>query len=218
MTATIHPLDPAHRPHTPAKPSPRRSGLPWTTADHEAMADAAAKGQNLKQIAATLGRTEAAVIGRLRRLLPTDERRCPQELVAVRLHEIFTADPDYDWREVMIKDAPVSKPADIVRTGLNGLTDDQLAYLAYAALVADTVDADSTGIGRELIVTACRRGLKQEILDLRVNQVRRCGHHLIAYGEEQQQANDWLRASRLWSDEAAHQRYRYWTAQMDEPY
>jgi hypothetical protein len=122
-------------PHQPA-----RSGQPWTEEDQNLLVRAARDHADLETIAECAERTTSSVLPRLRRMLPLHERSCPSDMVARRVHE-HLRDPDYDWRGTMLltpPPRPVHKPPDIVRTGLPGLTDDDLVPIAHAVLDEDT--------------------------------------------------------------------------------
>lgn len=204
-----------------SEPSLHRAGLPWSGPDYEAMARSVAEGYTLEETASLLGRTPAAIIARLRRLLPPDERRLPQDLVAGRLHDLFTEDPAYDWRNIMLKDpppAPVHKPADIIRTGIDGLTDEQLVVVAFAVLVADTAFPDDTGIGRDILAAAYGRGLDRQLLRRRITLSRRRGEIPGRHADEEAAAELWIEASRLFTEETAQRRRRCQVFAWQEPH
>lgn len=114
-----------------------RSGKAWEPSDYESLVEGIRQGLELPALATRLGRSTNVVSIRLRRLLPLAQRDClfDQVLPALR---IVLADPGYDWRAEMLLSPP---PAPIIhqeaiRTGLDGLSDEQVITVAYALLAS----------------------------------------------------------------------------------
>lgn len=114
-----------------------RSGLTWQPSDYESLVDGIREGLDLPALASRLGRSSNGVSTRLRRLLPLAQRDClfDQVLPALRL---ALADPGYDWRAEMLLSPPPAPiiHQEVIRTGLDGLSDDQVVTVAYALLAS----------------------------------------------------------------------------------
>lgn len=115
-----------------------RSGLIWEPSDYESLVDGIREGLDLPALAYRLGRPTNGVSTRLRRLLPLAQRSCLLDQVLPALR-VALADPDYDWRAEMLLSPPPAPiiHREVVRTGLDGLSEDQVITVAYALLASD---------------------------------------------------------------------------------
>jgi hypothetical protein len=142
MTLIDLPTPPPNTP--PARPDrPARWGQQWTEDCFAELVQLVAAGLTLQDVADAAGRTPSTVLSRLRRMLPVDERGCPEPLVVPRLRELLE-DEDHDWRRAMLKDTPkppVVRPPAVHREGIPGLEDDDLVEIADALVRTQARDA-----------------------------------------------------------------------------
>jgi hypothetical protein len=125
-----------HRPH--------RSGQPWTDDDYEQMLALVREGHDADHIAGSIGRSPQAVAGKMRAVLPVEQRSCPTDRVLGALRAQVTHDPDYPWAEIVLQTPP---PPPIVRQvvhreGVGGLEDDDLVTIAWALIACEGADED----------------------------------------------------------------------------
>ncbi|GAA1918525.1 hypothetical protein [Nocardioides marmoribigeumensis] len=161
---------PTRRPDRPDRPA--RSGQPWTEECHVELVELVGAGLTLPEVADTAGRQPSTVLPRLRRMLPVDERGCPEHLVLPRLRELLESG-DHDWRRAMLKDtpkAPVVRPPAVHRDGVPGLEDDDLLEVADALVRTQARDEDLLGRVRQQVVD---RRLGDRLVDRRVRELVR---------------------------------------------
>lgn len=118
-----------------ASGAPARSGQPWRQPDYEKLVELCRRGQDAEEIAVELGRSQATVLERARRMLPVAERGLPRDRALHRLAEHLRS-PDYDWDGAMLRSAPPAPVEHRVyrRAGVAGLGTEEL--LAVAELLA----------------------------------------------------------------------------------
>lgn len=123
--------------HPDRTDSVSRSGKTWEPSDYESLVEGIRKGLELPALATRLGRSTTSVSTRLRRLLPLPQRECLFDQVLPALRSAL-ADPGYDWRTEMRLSPPPAPiiHQEVIRTGLDGLSDDQLITVAYALLAS----------------------------------------------------------------------------------
>lgn len=124
-------MDLAANPHA-------RSGTSYTDEELEQLVAMTRDGRAAEEMAATVERSTAGLIQRLRRMLPLEYRRCPPDRVIQALREVL-ADDSYDWRRAMLLSdppRPVVKQPDVVRTGIAGLGDRDLVTFAYLLIAS----------------------------------------------------------------------------------
>jgi hypothetical protein len=180
---------PAHRRRDRAA----RSGQPWTEECHAELVDLAAAGHSVPEIAERAGRTVSVVVPRLRRMLPVDERGCPEHLVLPRLRELLGQD-DYDWRRAMLKDTPrppVHQPPAIHRSGVPGLDDEDLVEVADALVRSNVRQPDLL----ERVRCEIRdRRLGDRLVERRVRDLVRATPTLHRREEFEMAAEEWATA------------------------
>ena len=150
---------------------PGRTGLTWTEEHLGELATLAAAGHDLDGIADEAGRSRQAVLARLRRMLPVDERGCPEALVLPRLRELLQ--DGHDWRRTMLTDTPprpVHRPPAVHRAGVAGLEDDDLVELADALVRTQARDVDLLERVRQQVVD---RRLGDRLVRRRVRELVR---------------------------------------------
>jgi len=156
MTLIDMPLD-------PRRDAPPRAGQPWTDEHLCELVALTAAGHDFNQLTVEAGRSRQAVLTKLRRMLPVDERGCPEPLLLPRLRELLGQ--GHDWRHTMLKDnppRPVHQPPAVHRAGVAGLADDDLVEVADAIIRTNLRQADLV------------ERVRQEVVD------RRLGDRLVA--------------------------------------
>lgn len=156
----------------PLPDRPSRSGQPWTEECLAELVTLLLEGHDVRAIALRAGRTHSTVLTRLRRMLPPDERGCPEPLVLPRLRELL-ATADYDWRRTMLKDAPprpVHRPPAVHHAGVAGLVDDDLVEVADALIRTNVREADLLERVRQEVV---ERRLGDRLVSRRVRDLVR---------------------------------------------
>lgn len=144
---------------------PDRSGRPWTDEETARIVALVRAGADEPAITARSGRGSASVVNRLRRMLPLEHRSCPVDMVVSALRD-HLRDPDYDWRAAMLLTPlprPVVRPPDLVRTGVAGLTDDDLVGIAHSVLLDDR--AANADLRERLVGEVRERRLGQGVVD-----------------------------------------------------
>lgn len=178
-----------------------RTGLAYTDEDHDTLLSMLREGASTPEIAVALCRTVKSVEQRARKLLPPGQRHCPLDRVMPTL-ATACADPDYDWRTTISQDDPPAPINKIVRSGIEGLTDDQLVECAHAVAVC----GPQAGIFDQLKKEVNERGLGQRIC---------ARHRLHRRLQEQPNPDQCDEISRAWSDAIGFDerfgsyRYRY---------
>ena len=170
---------------------PARSGQPWTEEDHAQLLELVVDGLDVPAIAQRAGRTPSVVLPRLRRMLPVDERGCPDHLVLPRLRELHQQE-DYDWRRTMLKDtprAPVVRPPAVHRAGLEGLEDEDLVEVADALVRTAARDGDLLERVRRQVVD---RHLADRLVGRRVRDLVRATPTYHHEEEFRMAAEQWL--------------------------
>jgi hypothetical protein len=130
---------------------PSRSGQPWTDDDYEQMIALVREGHDLDDVADSLGRSPQAVTGKMRAVLPVDQRACPPDRVLPALRAEVTDDPAYPWADIVLQSPP---PPPVVRQvvhreGVAGLEDDDLVTIAWALIACEGADD-------EVLASVCR--------------------------------------------------------------
>ena len=176
----------------PAPPPrrPSRSGQPWTEECHAELADLVTAGLALPDVADAAGRQPAAVLTRLRRMLPVDERGCPEFLVLPRLRELL--EDGHDWRRAMLQDSPkppVVRPPAVHRAGVAGLEDDDLVEVADALVRTQARDDDLLERVRQQLV---ERRLSGRLVQRRVRELVRATPTFHHEEEFQMAAEQWV--------------------------
>ena len=123
---------------------PHRSGQPWTDDDYLQMLALVREGHDADDIAGLIGRSPQAVAGKMRAVLPVEQRSCPSDRVLGALKVLVTDDPAYPWAEIVLQSPP---PPPIVRQviqreGVGGLEDDALVTIAWALIGSEGADED----------------------------------------------------------------------------
>lgn len=132
---TSHPT-PLFRGVTPASAhDTSRMGTRFTDEDHELIVRLVREGADGPALARALKRTQTSAEQRARKLLPPGQRRCPIDRVLPSL-AAAVAEEGYDWRTVIAQDDPPAPVRQVVRSGIEGLDDDQLVTCAHAVAVS----------------------------------------------------------------------------------
>jgi hypothetical protein len=121
-----------------------RSGQPWTDGDYEQMLALVREGQDADHVADAIGRSPQAVAGKMRAVLPVEQRSCPADRVLPALRAQLAGDPAYPWAEIVLQSPP---PPPIVRQvvhreGVGGLDDDDLVTIAWALIACEGADEE----------------------------------------------------------------------------
>lgn len=169
---------------------PTRAGLAWEDEDHETLVQLAKERADLSAMAVAVQRGESATWQRLRLLLPVEHRKCPRDRIVPALHEAVQQ-PDYDWRKVILQ-TPSSPPVqEVLRTGLDGLEDDDLVRLTQ--IVAVWRESDASDLRTRLARCVDERGLRYAF-------VRRHVEHVYRGGMAGRTRDDLVPAVRQWFD------------------
>lgn len=115
---------------------------------------------------------------RLGRLLPLAQRECLADRVLPALRDAL-ADPDYDWAAEMLLTPPPASIVhqEVIRTGLDGLSDDQLVTIAYALMAS--CGAEEHDVLTDLEPLLCERRLVDELIERRAMRAVRASPHPI---------------------------------------
>lgn len=171
------------------RPPGNRSGRPWEAVDYERMVEAIREGLDVPAIAERIGRPATSVRQRLRRLLPVAQRDCLADQV-LRAAQAALADPEYDWQAEMLLSPPVVHQH-ITRTGMDGLSDDQLVTISYALLVSGgRHEAELLDEVRERLN---RSRLMDRVIELRAQRAVRSSPYSIDEDCAWAQASYWVR-------------------------
>lgn len=186
---------------------PARAGLPWDDDDHETLVRFAKERADLATIARAVQRGESATWQRLRLLLPVEHRKCPRDRIVPALHDAVQQ-PGYDWRAVILQTPPPPPVHEIVRTGLDGLADDDLAQLAHVVALCRESEVDDLKIRLARRVDA--RGLRHLFVRLHVE-------HLVLRGMTGRAQQELWPAAREWFDSLlAEKGERLWFEPYDD--
>lgn len=185
---------------TPPAAPPARSGEPWTDEDYQQLVALVRDGADNDGIAEGLQRPVSTVGGRVRRLLPVEERRCPADRVLVAARE-HLSDPTYDWRHIMLLSEPprpsAPLPPPVVRGGIPGLDDDDLVATAYGLLYA--FRESGLGVVREVAREISRRRLLDDLIARRADHLlHRSGETVPSYADAYGIAGRWVREAPAW--------------------
>lgn len=191
--------------------APARSGSMWTEADYELALERVRAGASVDQLAEALQRKPEAVANKLRRLLPLEQRKCPPDRTVPAL-AMATADPNYDWRQVVLQTPPEPPVNRIVCSGLSGLDTADLIRITYALATTPTVNGDD-------ILSRALEEVGARCLDYKLIQTRATDliqqNSPVTMCHALECARDWLDALRedraiRFDDEAMHQRRVRW--------
>lgn len=175
-----------------------RSGKAWEPSDYESLVEGIRQGLQLPALATRLGRSTNVVSIRLRRLLPLAQRDClpDQVLPALRL---ALADHGYDWRAEMLLSPPPAPVIhqEVIRTGLDGLSDDQVITLAYALLASGgREEAELLDQLRDRLETD---GLMERLIGMRAQRAVRSSPFSIDEDSAWAHASYWVRGRSSYS-------------------
>ena len=159
-------------------PSPRhRSGEPWTDDDYEELLRLYREGTDLAELSRRLGRSQAVVQARAKRLLPLDQRGVPSDRVLPQLRRNLLQVDDYDWQTHLAATPPprpvvnhVHPPA--VRTGIEGLQDHELLAMALALAQLPAPPWEDDDPVRACANEVARRGLENRLTSQAVDAAR----------------------------------------------
>ena len=177
-------------PLTPRRDEPPRAGQQWTDEHLRELADLVAAGHDLDQVSVEAGRSRQAVVVKLRRMLPVDERGCPEPLMLPRLRELLAE--GHDWRRAMLKDTPprpVHRPPAVHHAGIPGLADDDLVEVADALVRTQARDDDLLERVRQQLVD---RNLGERLVQRRVRELVRATPTFHHEEEFRMAAEQWV--------------------------
>ncbi len=175
--------------HHEATKKPNRHGQPWLMSDYELMVQGVRDGLELPSLASRLGRAEKVLLPRLRRLLPAAQRECYPELVLDALRTAL-ADDTYDWRHEMLLSPPIIRN-EIVHSGLDGLSDDQVVTVAYALLVSG--GAEESALFDQLSERLASDRLTDRLIEMRAWRAARSSPFSIDEDAAWAHASYWVR-------------------------
>ncbi|MDO5534129.1 MAG: hypothetical protein Q4F65_05710 [Propionibacteriaceae bacterium] len=131
MTTPLRPVPTHGAPRLPEPPQkPVRPTGSVSAAEFERFAELAKEGKDLDAITKASGRSRATVVKYLTRMLPLNERACPEALLVERLGGYLS--DDYDWRAAMVQAPPPPVVTHVHREGVPGLDDNDLVTIALA--------------------------------------------------------------------------------------
>ena len=145
-----------------------RNGAPYTEADHEMLVAMLKERATLEHMSEKLGRQPRALLTRLRKLLPPEQRKCPTDRVVPAAWDVVT-DEAYDWRRTILLPDPLPPVTHVTRSGVAGLCDGDLATVAQALAVAHP----SSELMAEVREEVRQRGLGYEVVHRQVAHLRR---------------------------------------------
>ncbi|MFT4295298.1 MAG: hypothetical protein QM582_07790 [Micropruina sp.] len=178
--------------HRESAKRPNRHGQPWVIADYELLVQGVREGLELPALASRIGRTETVLLPRLRRLLPVAQRDCFPELVLDALRTAL-ADDGYDWRHEMLLSPPIVRN-EIIRSGLDGLTDDQAVTIGYALLASG--GAEEAELFEQLAPRLSESRLMDRLVDLRACRVVRSSPYSVDADSAWAHASYWVHGRR----------------------
>nr|NLD40921.1 hypothetical protein [Actinomycetales bacterium] len=191
---------------------PHRSGQAWDSVDYEGILNGVREGLGFEGIANRIGRRSTAVSGKVRDLLPPEERKA-RGPVALELLKRHVDDPGYDWRAVLATPDP-PRPVVVEKNfGFAGFAREDLIPLIHAVLSA----GDS--VPREMRTDAVRMAV---VLNLwhRIETFRRDWLYLrsdaeMTYHAANEEARQWIYLhSGQQEDELTHP----WSRYAEHPY
>lgn len=212
----ILPFRPAQsQPLGPPEPRPARNGQSYTDDDHETMVAMAREGAPIDKIARKLQRQPAALLVRMRKLLPPAQRHCPTDRVLPAL-KAAAERPDYDWRAVVLESPPPPPVQKVIRAGIDGLETEQLVLIAHAVGVLREPGTEE--LVQELAKALRERGRTHSLVDSHLSHLRRTDRGSLANDRDVAQA--WV--AELTGDRIQHAdrwswQYADW-AEPDDPY
>lgn len=99
---------------------PRSAGQTWTEEEHRTLVALVRDGRTVDEIGEELGRSNAAVHGQVKRMLPLDRRGGPADRTVAALRDRLNDDPHYDWATPMTltpPPRPILTPPTVVQQG-----------------------------------------------------------------------------------------------------
>lgn len=177
---------------TPVAAKPKRSGKLWEELDYELLVEGIREGLDVPALAERVGRVESSVWQRLRRLVPLPQRGCLTDQLLPVLRTALD-DPEYDWRtEMRLTPAPAPiVHQEVVRTGLDGLSDDQMVTVAYALLASS--GHEEAELFAELRERLEGDGLMERLIGLRAQRAVRASPYSIDEDAAWAHASYWVR-------------------------
>ncbi|OYN93103.1 hypothetical protein [Enemella evansiae] len=199
----------------PPEPPPARNGQSYTDDDHETMVTMAREGAPVEAIARKLQRQPAALLVRMRKLLPPAQRHCPTDRVLPALQAAADR-PDYDWRVVVLESPPPPPVQKVIRAGIEGLDTDQLLLITHAVGVLREPGTEE--LVQELATAVRERGLTRSLIEQHLSLLRRTDRGSLA--NDRDVADAWvadLTGDRIQHPDRWSWQYADW-AEPDDPY
>lgn len=169
-----------------------RHGKAWEPSDYELLVQGVREGLDEAALAEHIGRAQSVLPQRLRRMLPVTQRGCYPELVLPALREALS-DPEYDWQAEMLLSPPPAPIIrnEIIRSGVDGLTDADLVIVAHALMAAGGRREE------ELLDQVTERlngdGLMEAVIELRAQRAVRASPYSIDEDAAWAHASYWVR-------------------------
>lgn len=177
---------------TPRAANPKRSGKLWEPLDYELLVEGVREGLDVPALAERVGRPENSVWQRLRRLVPVPQRGCLTDQLLPVLRTAL-ADPAYDWQAEMRLTPPPAPIVhrEVIRTGIEGLTDADAVTVAYALLASG--GEEEAGVLARLIPRLEADRLVEDLIELRAQRAVRASPYSIAGDAAWAHASYWVR-------------------------